>query len=123
MLATVGWIAVDLGLRAPGLPDSMRSLNSYAAHDASVANGGLLVLLIFCGVFEIAGSGGIAASLKGERAPGDFALTGGYGKTEAQMSRLKEAEIAHSRLAMMAFGGIATQCAVFGPETAFPYLG
>ena len=33
------------------------------AYDAAVANGGLLVLMIFSGVFEIGGSGGIAASL------------------------------------------------------------
>lgn len=123
MLATVGWISVDLGFRAPGLDPALVGLNSYAAHDASVAQGSLFVLLLACMVFEIAGAGGIAGSLAGTREPGDFALTGGYGKTPEAMASLKQAEIKHCRLGMMAFGGIATQCAVFGPDTAFPYLG
>jgi len=121
MLATIGWIAVDWGLRAPGLPDSLTSLNSYQAHDASVAQGGLIVLMIACGVFEIAGAGAIKASLDGERVPGDFALTGGFGKTDASLAKLREQEIAHCRLGMMAISGIATQQACF-PEVPFPYF-
>ena len=81
-----------------------------------------LAAAVFCGVFEIAGSGGLAASLKGERVPGDFALTGGFGKTEPELRKLRENEIAHCRLAMMAFSGIVTQSAVFG-GLPFPYDG
>jgi hypothetical protein len=40
MLAVVGWIAVDLGVRMPG--SGYESIaNSFAAHDASVANGSM----------------------------------------------------------------------------------
>merc|ERR1719224_58147 len=100
MLAVLGWIAVDLGAVGPGLPASLKGLSSFQAHDAAVAQGSLIVLMMFCGVFEIAGSGGLAASLKGERVPGDFALTGGFGKTEPELRKLRENEIAHCRLAM-----------------------
>jgi len=123
MLATVGWLSVDFGFRAPGLPADMMSLTSYQAHDAAVANGGLLVLMIFSGVFEIGGSGGIAASLKGERVPGDFALTGGFDKAKPEeWARLKLAEIQHCRLGMMAFSGIATQSALGDGNVPFPYF-
>jgi len=122
MLATTGWIAVDQGLRAPGLPDELKTLSSYQAHDASVAQGGLLILLIFCGVFEIVGAAALGASMEGKREPGDFALTGGFGKTPEQMATLKQAEIKHCRLAMMAIGGIATQTAVQGGAIGFPYF-
>ena len=121
MLGVIGWLAVDWGMRAPGLPASLAGLNSYQAHDAAVAQGGLIVLMIACGVFEIAGSGAIKASLEGTRVPGDFALTGGFGKTPESLAKLREQEIAHCRLGMMAFSGIATQTACF-PETPFPYF-
>merc|ERR1719326_843698 len=118
MLATLGWIGVDLGVKAPGLPAGLKGLTAFQAHDAAVAQGPLIVLLMFCGVFEIAGSGGIAASLKGERVPGDFALTGGFGKTPEDLAKLRENEIAHCRLAMMAISGIVTQSAL--GATTFP---
>lgn len=125
MLATVGWIATDTGLRAPGMGagNPLMGVSSYAAHDAAVAQGSLLVLLIFCGVLEIAGYAGLQATLAGEdRAPGDFALTGGFDKDPKTLERMKMAEIKHSRLAMMAFSGIATQSAIAHGEVGFPYF-
>lgn len=124
MLAVTGWIAVDLGLRAPYLPQSMMSLTSYQAHDAAVANGSLLVLLIACGVFEIAGAGGIAATLKGERVPGEFALDGGFEarSTPKEWDRLKTSEVVHCRLAMLAFSGVATQGGLTEGLTPVPYF-
>lgn len=121
MLATVGWIANDQGLGAYGLPAELKGLSSYQAHDAAVAQGSLIILLIMCGVVEIAGAGGIAATLVGKREAGDFALTGGFGKDPAQMAKLKQSEVKHARLAMMAFSGIATQSAVNG-GIGFPYF-
>ena len=114
MLGVVGWIAADLGLRAPGVPGELKaaSLTSFAAHDVAVTDGRMLMLLIACGVFEIAGSAAIKATLDGKREPGDFALTGFMSKAAAdpkKLAALKQAEIKHCRLAMMAFGGIATQ--------------
>lgn len=125
MLGTVGWIATDTGLRAPGLgSDSpLMSVTSYEAHDVSVKQGSLLVLLIFCGVLEIAGYAALQETLAGgDRAPGDFALTGGFDKDPATLKRMKQAEIKHSRLAMMAFSGIATQSAVAHGAVGFPYF-
>ena len=119
MLGTIGWIGVDLGMKAPGLPKDLVGISSYAAHDVTVAQGGLAVLMFACGVFEIAGAGAIAASLKGERVPGDFALTGGFGRNGQDLQKLRENEIAHCRLAMMAFSGIVTQSAL--GATTFPY--
>jgi len=123
MLATVGWISVDLGLqpRAPFVPAPLQGVSSFSAHDIAVTQGGLVVLMIFAGVFEIAGAGGIAASLAGQREAGDFALTGGFGKTPESMARLKQAEIKHCRLAMMAFSGIVTQSGL-SDGGAFPYF-
>ena len=93
MLAIVGWIATDTGLRAPGLPaDSpLMSVTSFTAHDAAVKQGSMIVLLIFCGVCEIAGFAAIQQTLAGKRAPGDFALTGNIQVTDS----IKKAEIKH----------------------------
>jgi len=126
MLGVVGWIAADLGLRAPGVPAELKAVTtSYAAHDVATADGRMLMLLILCGVVEIAGAAGIKATLDGKREPGDFALTGFMSKSAAdakKLAALKQAEIKHSRLAMMAFGGIATQTAVQGGTIGFPYF-
>lgn len=48
MLATAGWIHTDLGFT---LPD--HAIGSIAAHDASVASGGLIQVLGWCSVLEI----------------------------------------------------------------------
>lgn len=43
MLATVGWIAVDLGLRFPFYADTFAAIpNSLKAHDLGIANGSML---------------------------------------------------------------------------------
>jgi len=128
MLGTVGWIAADFGLRAPGVPAELKaaSVTSFAAHDIAVADGRLLMLLILCGVFEIAGSAAIKATLDGKREPGDFALMGGFSKVDAKkLAALKQAEIKHCRLGMMAFSGLATQTAVAsatGGVMTYPYF-
>ena len=128
MLGTVGWISTDLGLRAPGVPAELKSasLTSFAAHDVAVSDGRLLMLLIVCGVFEIAGSAAIQATIEGKRAPGDFALMGGFSKADdKKLAALKQAEIKHCRLGMMAFSGLATQTAVAsaaGGVMTFPYF-
>jgi len=128
MLGTVGWISTDLGLRAPGVPAELKSasLTSFAAHDVAVTDGRLLMLLIVCGVFEIAGSAAIQATIEGKRAPGDFALMGGFSKADdKKLAALKQAEIKHCRLGMMAFSGLATQTAVAsaaGGVMTFPYF-
>lgn len=127
MLGVVGWIVADMGVRAPGMPAELKAASSsFAAHDIAVADGRLLMLLILCGVFEIAGAGAIKATLDGKREAGDFALMGGFSKVDGKrLAALKQAEVKHARLGMMAFSGIATQTAVAsatGGSVAFPYL-
>ena len=126
MLATVGWIVQDLGLRAPGMPAELKAATSFQAHDVAVSDGRLFMLLIVCGVFEIAGAAGIQASMEGKREPGDFALVGGFSKVSpSRMKALKTAEIKHCRLGMMAFSGIVTQSAMAsatGGDMTFPYI-
>jgi len=120
MLATVGWIATDLGLRAPGLPaDSpLMSVSSFAAHNLAVQQGPMIALLFVVGVLEIAGFAAVQQTLKGERTPGDFALSIGGPPS----STLLLQEVKHSRLAMLAFSGIVTQCAVTHGTVGFPYF-
>lgn len=120
MLATSGYVAVDLGLRAPGaagLP------GSFLAHDAAVKTGHMLLLLGVIGVFESLSYVAISEMLSGEtdRAPGDYGFdplnfSKGGGK---EAERYAQAEIMHCRAAMMGFSGIVTASALGFPD--FPY--
>ena len=123
MLAIVGWVAVDLGVRMPGSGAVTGSIaNSLAAHNAGVANGTMGVLLLLCFVLELAGGAAIFEQAKGSgRAPGDFGFDPlGFGKNAVALKKYKENEIANGRLAMLAFSGIVTQAAAF-PDKVFPY--
>jgi len=122
MLATVGWISVDAGLRLPGrmfeeIP------NSLAAHDAAVSNGSMGFLLFVVGFLEVCFNVALFDQAKGSgRAPGDFAFDPfNLGKNPATLARYKTNEIKNGRLAMLAFSGLVTQAAVF-PDKAFPYF-
>jgi len=116
MLATSGYVAVDLGLRAPGaagLP------GSFLAHDAAVKTGHMLLLLGVIGVFESLSYVAISEMLSGEtdRQPGDYGFDPLNYKGQKDYS---EVEITHCRAAMLAFSGMITQSALF--ETGFPYV-
>jgi len=122
MMATVGWVAVDAGLRFPGkmfvdIP------NSYAAHDAAVANGSLGFLFFVVGILEICMNVALFDQAKGSgRAPGDFAFDPfNLAKDERTLKRYKVNEIKNGRLAMLAFSGIVTQAALY-PDQHFPYF-
>ena len=78
----------------------------------------MIALLFVVGVLEIAGFAALQQTLKGERTPGDFALAiGGPPSTTLLLQEVK-----HSRLAMLAFSGIVTQCAVTHGAVGFPYF-
>ena len=125
MMAVTGWIAVDMGLRLPFPQFSTDVIsNSYNAHDILVNQGTMTVMLLAIGLVEISTGAALVEVSKGEltdRAPGEF----GFGtkmlekKSEADVFTMKTKEINNGRLAMLAFGGIATQTAL-GHET-FPY--
>merc|ERR1719183_2416842 len=65
MLAVVGYIVVDKGLRAPGAEKLVAATSSFTAHDAAVQSGHMWALLLACGLFEIVGAGAIASTLNG----------------------------------------------------------
>ena len=62
MLAFLGFIAVDLGFRAPGAP----AVSSLQAHDVCVQSGHMLALLFVIAIFESLSYNAIAEMLSGE---------------------------------------------------------
>ena len=122
MLAIVGWVAVDAGVRLPGsvfaaIPDSL------SAHNAAVANGSMGFLLLVSFVLELAGGAAIYDQAKGSgRKPAEFAFDPlGLAKDPVNKARYLQNEIKNGRLAMLAFSGIVTQNALH-PDVAFPYF-
>ncbi|CAM9341728.1 unnamed protein product [Phaeothamnion confervicola] len=127
MLAVAGWVAVDMGLRLPG--SKYVDLTSISAHDAMVSSGNMVpqslphvpiagaVMLL-----EIIGGAAIFQAANGSgRQPGVFYFDPlGLAKDPAKSARYATSEIKNGRLAMLAFGGIATQSVLTGHS--FPYL-
>jgi Chlorophyll A-B binding protein len=125
MLAVPGWIATDFGLRFPFPQFSTDAIPSaYNAHDILVAQGTMTVMLLAIGFVEICSGAALIEVSKGEnnRLPGDYGFTGGFlnGKDEKFIKDMKTKEVNNARLAMLAFGGIATQTAL--GYTEFPYF-
>ena len=108
MLAIVGWVAVDLGLRFPGA--AFEGISALEAHDAMVKSGHMWGLLAFVGTCELFHMSVIVPRLDADwdgYEPGNYNLDPFNWCTPAT----KEAELKHSRLAMLAFGGLVTQAA------------
>jgi Chlorophyll A-B binding protein len=125
MLAVVGWIATDFGLRLPLEQFSTSNIpSSYLAHNTLVDQGSMTFMLLAIGFLEITTGAALVEVATGEsdREAGDFQFTGGFfkGKSEDFIKDMKLKEINNGRLAMLAFGGISTQTAL-GSE-AFPYF-
>ena len=62
MLAFLGFIAVDLGFRAPGAP----AVSSLQAHVVCVQSGHMLALLFVIAIFESLSYNAVAEMLSGE---------------------------------------------------------
>jgi Chlorophyll A-B binding protein len=124
MLAVAGWIATDLGARFPfALYQNIP--NSYSAHNTLVEQGTMAVLLLAVGLIEISSGAALVQVSKGEsdRAAGDFGLDPPgllKGKSIEYVNNMKLKELNNGRIAMLAFGGIATQTAL--GSVAFPYF-
>jgi len=120
MLATLGWIATDLGLRFPAA--WCQDVSTLQAHDAAVENGTMSILLGIIGTIEAYSLWLLFKGWGGDikRDAGDFFLGKNFlpkDPKEADRMRLKELE--NGRLAMIAFGGIVTQAAAFNAKWPF----
>jgi hypothetical protein len=130
MLAWFGWLATDgafgVMMRFPGSIYSVESIpNSYNAHNILVEQGSMGFLLLIVGLLEFCSSAALVQVSKGEldREAGDFNLDPlrfMEGKSDEQKFRLRTQEVLNGRLAMLAFGAVATQTAL-GYES-FPYF-
>ena len=129
MLAWAGWIATDFGLRFPGSIYSVENIpTAYNAHDILVQQGSMTVLLLFVGLIEFCTGSVLVEVSKGEsdREAGYFGfdpLKFMEGKPADQVMAMKTKEINNGRLAMLAFGGVATQSALGDAYHSFPYIG
>merc|ERR1719198_1708418 len=117
MLATIGMIVPHFYT----LPQ-YKGLTVLTAHEALVKTGAMQQLLIFIGLFEtVVGIPAAWATIKGERAAGDFAFgTAFIPEDPALYKRKKLSELKNGRLAMLAFSGMVTQAALTGND--FPFL-
>lgn len=117
MLASLGFVATDLGIKLPG---DIHAVSSVAAHNAAVSWGGMSQILATVTVLEFVSVIAVYQMLNGsDRKPGDYSfdpLNLSKGKVDKTME-LKEIE--NGRLAMVAFAGIVTQAVV--TEKGFPY--
>ena len=122
MLAVLGWIAVDCGLRFP-FEWAQSIPSSVVAHDAAIQNGSMLALFMLVTLLEFMSGAAIFEQAKGSgRQPGDFAFDPlNLSNTPEKLKLNQQKEIKNARLAMLAFAGIVTQNALH-PEVTFPYV-
>lgn len=102
-------------------PGESFDFSSADAHNPAVAAGYMTAMFMF--IFPIEGLSLVAlAQNKAGRAPGsyNFDPLNLYGKDDKSKQLMREKEVVHSRLAMLAFSGIATQAALTGHS--FPYF-
>ena len=132
MLAWFGWLATDgafgVMLRFPGSTYSVENIpNSYNAHDILVEQGSMSFMLILIGLIEVTTGAALVQVSKGEldRKAGNFGLDPLRfleGKSKEETDRMETRELLNGRLAMLAFGAVATQTALGESTQNFPYF-
>jgi len=132
MLAWFGWLATDgafgVTMRFPGDIYSVENIpTAYEAHNVLVGQGSMGFLLLAVGFVEFCTAAVLVEVGKGEndRAAGDYhldPLSFLKDKSKEEIKAMKTREIANGRLAMLAFGAVATQTALEGGNHAFPYF-
>lgn len=117
MLAIVGFLANDAGLKFPG--EVFQGVSSVDAHDKMVESGHMWGLLAAVGACELVHMSVIVPKLDGDW---EDWQPGNYGLDPARIATdyTREAELKHSRLAMIGFGGLVTQAALGYPVVFFP---
>lgn len=114
MLAIVGMVVQSAGIHLPGEAYTNSDIFGAVSTVGWAPN-----LQIFLGMAAVELS--TFNQHYGDGEPGDFGLDGGFtkNKSAAEVARLKESEIVHCRLAMIAFLGAIHQVAIFGKP--FPF--
>jgi len=109
MLAVVGMVVQQSGIHFPG--EQFTNTDIFGA-PASVGFAANLQIFLAMAAIELT----TFNQHYGDGEPGDLGLDGGFfkNKTPDQIKKLKESEIVHSRLAMIAFIGATHQTFLLG---------
>jgi light-harvesting complex I chlorophyll a/b binding protein 1 len=102
MLAIVGFIATDIGVRLP----MFEGVSSASAHSIGVEKGALGLVALVASAFEMVSWIAVQEMLQGSgREPGYFGFGSKYleGKSDEEVKLIKYKELKNGRLAMVSF--------------------